>query len=238
MQHSTKLGCNHLAEAQTQNGTKKQQHREASIHPSKFPHQLRLLRENPPTRTIDAFLRSAGSGIANTGKAIHDGLDGFGQEAGTALDSWGKEVGKDMDPSHPVHIAMEKTGQVSFGAARASLSYLDQCGQHTETSVSEAYNQTHEHVSKVDWDKLSQDVRAWIESAAKDLGVAVAVAAENVWCIAEAHLPEEIAQWIANNAGQITFLVVAGTVFFAPFLIKVPVLNSLGFATKGVAAGA
>jgi hypothetical protein len=89
----------------------------------------------------------------------------------------------------------------------------------------------------VDWDKLSQEVRAWIEHTAKELGIAVSVAAKNVLYIAESHLPVGVAQWIVEHPRQTTFIVVAGAVFFAPFLIRVPVLKSLGFATKGVAAG-
>jgi hypothetical protein len=168
---------------------------------------------------------------------MHDSLDGFGQNAGNALDSWGKQMGKDLDPSHPIHIAMTKTGELSFGTARQSLRYLDKVGQQTEKSVSDIYNQAHQHVTKADWDKLSQDVRAWIEYTAKELGIAVSAAAKNVLYIAESHLPGEVAQWIVENPGQTTFIVVAGAVFFAPFLIRVPVLSRLGFATNGVVAG-
>jgi hypothetical protein len=168
---------------------------------------------------------------------MHDSLDGFGQNAGNALDSWGKQMGKDLDPSHPIHIAMTKTGEISFGTARQSLRYLDKVGQQTEKSVSDIYNQAHQHVTKADWDKLSQDVRAWIEDTAKELGIAVSAAAKNVLYIAESHLPGEVAQWIVENPGQTTFIVVAGAVFFAPFLIRVPVLSRLGFATNGVVAG-
>jgi hypothetical protein len=84
---------------------------------------------------MDSWLRSAGCGIANAGKIIHDSLDGFGQNAGNALDSWGKHMGKDLDPSHPIHIAMTKTGEFSFGTARQSLRYLDGVGQQTEKSI-------------------------------------------------------------------------------------------------------
>jgi hypothetical protein len=186
---------------------------------------------------MDLWLRGVGCGIANAGKVIHDSLDGFGQNAGNALDSWGKEMGKDLDPSHPIHIAMTKTGEFSFATARESLRLLDHFGQQTEKSITETYNQTHQHLSEVDWDKLSQEVRVWIEFTAKELGIAVSVAAQNVLCIAKSHLPKEIAQWVVEHPGQTTFIIVAGFVFFAPFLIRVPVLSSLGFATNGVAAG-
>jgi hypothetical protein len=186
---------------------------------------------------MDSWLRSAGCGIANAGKIMHDSLDDFGQKAGNALDSWGKHMGKDLDPSHPIHIAMTKTGELSFGTARQSLRFLDEVGQQTEKSVSDIYNQAHQHISEVDWDKLSQEVRAWIEYTAKELGISVHAAAKNVLYIAESYLPVEVAQWIVENPGQTTFIVVAGAVFFAPFLIRVPVLSSLGFATNGVAAG-
>ncbi|KAH8707529.1 hypothetical protein GQ44DRAFT_830966 [Phaeosphaeriaceae sp. PMI808] len=186
---------------------------------------------------MDSWFRSAGCGIAHAGKIIHDSLDDFGQNAGNALDSWGKQMGKDLDPSHPIHIAMTKTGEISFGAARESLRYLDGFGQQSEKSVSEAYNQAHQYISEVDWDTLSQEVRAWIGSLAKELGIAVSVATTNVFCIAKPHIPEEVAQWIVEHPGQTTFIIIAGAVFFAPFLITVPVLSSLGFATNGVAAG-
>jgi hypothetical protein len=186
---------------------------------------------------MDFCLRSAGCAVANAGKAIHDGLDSFGQNAGNALDAWGKHMGKDMDPSHPLHIAMTKTGEFSFGAANQSLRCLDMFGQQAEKSVSETYNHAHRYISEVGWENLSQQVRAWNESAAKDLGIAVSVAARNVFSIAEAHLPEEIAQWIKEHPGQTTFIIIAGVVFFAPFLISVPVLYALGFTTTGVVAG-
>jgi hypothetical protein len=186
---------------------------------------------------MDSWLRSTGCGIANAGKIMHDSLDDFGQKAGNALDSWGKHMGKDLDPSHPIHIAMTKTGELSFGTARQSLRYLDGVGQQTEKSVTDIYNRAHQHISEVEWDKLSQAVRAWIEHTAKELGIAVSVAAKNVLYIAESHIPVGVAQWIVEHPGQTTFIVVAGAVFFAPFLIRVPVLESLGFATNGVAAG-
>jgi hypothetical protein len=187
---------------------------------------------------MDFWLRSAGCGIANAGKIIHDGLDDFGQKTGNALDSWGKQMGKDLDPSHPIHIAMTKAGEVSFSTARESLRYLDRAGQQTEKSVSEAYSQAHQHISEVDWDQLSWEVRVWIENTAKELGITASTAAKNVLYVAKSHLPEEVAQWITEHPGQTTFIVIAGAVFFAPFLIRVPVLYSLGFTTNGVAAGA
>jgi len=187
---------------------------------------------------MDLWLRSVGCGIANAGKIVHDSLDDFGQKTGNALDSWGKHMGKDLDPSHPIHIAMTKTGEFSFGAARESLRYLDGFGQQTEKSVSAAYNQVHQHVSEVDWDKLSHEVRAWVEHTAKELGITVSVAAKNVLYIAKSQLPEEVAQWIAEHPGQTAFIVIGGAVFFAPFLITVPVLSSLGFTASGVVAGA
>jgi hypothetical protein len=144
---------------------------------------------------MDSRLRGAGRGIASAGKIMHDSLDSFGQNAGNALDSWGKHVGQDLDPSHPIHIAMTKTGEFSFGAAGGSLCFLDGLGQQTEKSVSEAYNQAHQHISEVDWENLSQEVRVWIEHIAKELGITVSAAAENVFCIVKSHLPGEIVQW-------------------------------------------
>ncbi|KAH7094880.1 hypothetical protein FB567DRAFT_600567 [Paraphoma chrysanthemicola] len=186
---------------------------------------------------MDFWLRSAGCGIANAGKIIHDSLDGFGQNAGIALDAWGKHVGKDLDPNHPIHIAMTKTGEFSFGTARQTLRFLDHLGQHTEKSVSGAYNHAHHQLAQVDWDTLAQEVRRQIESSAKELGIAVSVAATHVFRIAESELPDAIKHWIAENPGQTVFIVAAGVVFFAPFLIRVPVLRSLGFAARGVDAG-
>lgn len=107
-----------------------------------------------------------------------------------------------------------------------------------QKSVSAAYNQVHQHVSEVDWDKLSHEVRAWVEHNAKELGITVSVAAKNVLYIAKSQLPEEVAQWIAEHPGQTAFIVIGGAVFFAPFLITVPVLSSLGFTASGVVAGA
>jgi hypothetical protein len=187
---------------------------------------------------MDQWLRNVGYGMANAGKIIHDSLDDFGQKTGKALDAWGKEVGKDLDPSHPIHIAMTRTGEFSFGAASETLRILDRFGQRTEQSVSDTYNQAHQHISNVDWDKLSQEARGRIGSTANELGIAVSVAAKNVLCIPESHLPQAIAQWIAEHPGQTTFIVVGGAVFFAPFLIRVPVLTALGFTTSGVVAGA
>ncbi|KAH7085234.1 hypothetical protein BKA63DRAFT_559876 [Paraphoma chrysanthemicola] len=186
---------------------------------------------------MDFWLRNVGCNIANAGKIIHDSLDGFGQTAGNALDAWGKHVGKDLDPSHPIHIAMTKTGEFSFGTARHTLRSLDHLGQQTEKSVTEAYNHAHHHVAQVDWDALAHEVRRQIESSAKGLGIAVADAATHVFRIAESDLPDAIKHWIAEHAGQTAFILVAGVVFFAPFLIRVPVLVSLGFAASGVAAG-
>ncbi|KAH7130117.1 hypothetical protein B0J11DRAFT_244371 [Dendryphion nanum] len=186
---------------------------------------------------MDSWFRNVGCGVAEAGRIIHGSLDGFGRNAGNALDSWGKEMGKDLDPSHPVHIAMVKTGQFSFAVARETLRSLDGFGQQTERSVSKAYNEVHRHVSTIEWDGLSNEVRAWVEHNATELGVAVSDAVGNVLQIAQSDLPAEITQWIAENPGQTIFIIAAGAVFFAPFLMRVPLLKSLGFATHGVAAG-
>ncbi|KAH9874782.1 hypothetical protein IAQ61_003972 [Plenodomus lingam] len=186
---------------------------------------------------MDSWFRNLGSEIANTGKTIHNSLDGFGQNAGSALDSWGQEMGKNLDPSHPAHMAMRKAGEISFGAAGETMRCLDGLGQQTERSVSGAYNHAHEHVSRVDWDMLAQEVRVWIECTANGIGVAVHDAVRDVFCVAESHLPGEVGRWIAEHPGQTVFIICAGTVFFAPFLIRVPVLYSLGFTADGVAAG-
>jgi hypothetical protein len=187
---------------------------------------------------MDQWLRNVGCEIANAGKATHESLDDFGQKSGKALDAWGKEVGKDLDPSHPIHIAMTKTGEFSLNAASETSRCLDQFGQQAEKSISDTYDQAYQFVSQVDWDKLSQEAKAWIGSTANELGVAISVASKNVLCIPECHLPQAIAQWIVEHPGQTAFIIIAGTVFFAPFLITVPVLTALGFTASGVAAGA
>lgn len=186
---------------------------------------------------MDSWFRSVGRNIAQAGKITHDSLAGFGQNAGNALDSWGKEMGKDLDPSHPIHIAMTKTGEFSFAVARQTLSRLDGFGQQTERSVTGAYNQAHKHFSEVDWDSVSQEAREWVQRTAKELGVAVAAAEKGIFNIPLSSLPGEIAQWIAEHPKQTAFIIVGGTVFFAPYLVTVPVLNSLGFSANGVAAG-
>jgi Flp pilus assembly protein TadB len=45
-------------------------------------------------------------------------------------------------------------------------------------------------------------------------------------------------QWIKEHPGQTTFIIIAGVVFCALFLISVHVLYALGFTATGVAAGA
>ncbi len=202
-----------------------------------FPITSRNLRVLYKLATMDSWLRNVGSGLANAGKVTHDSLYNFGQNAGTALDSWGKEMGKDLDPNHPLHIAMTKTGEISFAVARGSLRHLDGFGQHTEKSVTQAYGQLHQHVSKMDWQKLPSEARAWVECTATNLGIAVSAAKKNVLGIKEAELPGEIAQWIRDHPGQTAFIIAAGIVFFAPDLITAPVLASLGFTAGGVAAG-
>jgi hypothetical protein len=187
---------------------------------------------------MDSWFRNVGNALAGTGKAIHDHLDRFGQNSGRALDAWGQEVGKNLDPDHPLRLAMEKTGQVSFNMATQTLRFLDGVGQGTEIAVTGAYNHVHAHASQVDWDNLSQEAKDWILHKAQELGVAVSPAAtQTVFCIKNAHLPQEIGRWIAEHPGQTTFFVVAGTVMVAPSLISVPVLWSLGFTAEGVAAG-
>ena len=185
---------------------------------------------------MDSWLRHIGRGMADTGKIIHDSLDGFGQNAGNALDAWGKEMDKDLDPSHPISIAMTKTGEVAFFTGRETLRCLDGFGKQTEKTVSEAYVHVCQRLSQVDWDNLSHTVREWAENSGKEVGIAVSVTAENIFRIAVSSVPE-IVQWVAEHPGQTTFFIISGVVFFAPFLITVPVLRSLGFTASGVAAG-
>lgn len=230
-QSDTELGCNRLAQASHITPEIVESTQLICLHHPSHWHV------HPAIYIMDFWLRNVGCGIANAGKIIHDNLNGFGQNAGNALDAWGKHVGKDLDPSHPVHIAMTKTGEFSFGTARQTLRSLDHLGQQTEKSVTEAYNHAHHHISQVNWDALAHEVRRQIENSAKDLGIAVSAAATHVFSIAESDLPDAIKHWIAEHAGQTAFIVVAGVVFFAPFLIRVPVLMSLGFAASGVAAG-
>lgn len=72
----------------------------------------------------------------------------------------------------------------------------------------------------------------------QELGLEVCKAAKQaVWRIQEAELPREIGDWIASHPGQTAFMFAAGAVFFAPSLITVPVLESLGFTVGGVTAG-
>jgi hypothetical protein len=210
---------------------------------------------------MDQWLRNVGCEIANAGKAIHESLDDFGQKSGKALDAWGKEVGKDLDPSHPIHIAMTRTREFSLGAASGTSRCLGQFGQQAEKTVSDTYDQAYRFVSQVDWDKLSQEARTWIGSTANELGVAISVATKIVLCIPGSHLPKAIAQWITEHPGQTAFIVIAGTVFlttfiviaatilfiafiviagavvFPPFMITVPVLTALGFTASGVVTG-
>jgi hypothetical protein len=89
----------------------------------------------------------------------------------------------------------------------------------------------------MDWEKLSEEVKEWLKHTVNELGVSVAAATKNVFSIAETKIPREIWQWIEGNPGQTAFIVASGPVFFAPFLIEIPVLTSLGFGTEGVIAG-
>ena len=123
--------------------------------------------------TMDSWLRHIGRGMADTGKIIHDSLDGFGQNAGNALDAWGKEMDKDLDPSHPISIAMTKTGEVAFFTGRETLRCLDGFGKQTEKTVSEAYIHVCQRLSQVDWDNLPHSVREWAENSGKEVGIAV-----------------------------------------------------------------
>ncbi|KAK3310020.1 uncharacterized protein B0T15DRAFT_488717 [Chaetomium strumarium] len=186
---------------------------------------------------MGAWFRNVGRAMAAAGKAIHDDLNGFGQNAGAALDGWGKDVGRKFDPNHPVRIGMAKAGEISFGAANGTLQALDHIGKNTEIAVNGAYENLHQQVSRVDWDKLSQAAKDWVENIAKTLALPVAVAAEKVFSVPQDILPKEIVQWIDDHPAQTAFLIVAGVVFFAPHLVTVPVLESLGFTADGVAAG-
>lgn len=61
-------------------------------------------------------------------------------------------------------------------------------------------------------------------------------AAQTVFCVSK-EVPREILEWIEKHPGQTAFIIIAGTVFFVPELITVPVLWSLGFTKEGVVGG-
>ncbi|KAK4240944.1 hypothetical protein C8A03DRAFT_30913 [Achaetomium macrosporum] len=169
---------------------------------------------------MGAWLRNIGLAIAVTavnGNLIHDSLDGFGQNAGNTLEVWGKDMGRNFDSNHPIHIAMTKTGEFSFAAAEGTLGALDWFGTSIQTAI--GLYELYQQVPQIDWDRLSREAR-------------------NVFSVQRAtDLPKEIAQWIVDHPGQTAFLTVGGVVFFAPHLVTVPVLASLGFTADGVAAG-
>jgi hypothetical protein len=192
---------------------------------------------------MGAFLRSIGLAMAVTavtGNLIDGKLDGVGQVIGD---------GFVLLPNDPVHIdmanmqfalAMVKTEELLFTAAIGTLGALDKVGANIErvvTTVSGAYESLHQQISQVEWDKLSQEGKEWAEKTARTLNIPISLAAEKLFSIAEDNLPAEIVQWIADHPGQTVFIVTGGVVYFAPHLLTVPVLTSLGFTTTGVAPG-
>lgn len=186
---------------------------------------------------MDIWLRGVGGQLAGAGQAIHDSLNVFGQNAGPVLESWGQGIVQNLDPNHPVHIAMTQAGQLSGAVAADTLRHLGIFGKQMETLISAVYNELHKHASAVEWHKLSIEVKTWVERTAPQLEIAVSDAAKAVVSIAQSQLPVEIVRWITEHPGQTVFIIVAGIVFFAPFLITVPVLYTLGFRSSGVVAG-
>ncbi|USP76665.1 hypothetical protein yc1106_03939 [Curvularia clavata] len=180
---------------------------------------------------MDAWLRNFGNNIAQAGATIHTSLDTFGQNAGRALDAWGKDVGQHLDPNHPVRLAMEVTGSASFFAAEQTSRALGAAGRQTERCVTEAYNWC---VTQVPWEQLAHEVQVAIQNKAEELHVVAA--AQTVFRVTK-EVPGEIQDWIEKHPHQTVFMVLAGAVFFAPGLITVPMLASLGFTAEGVVGG-
>ncbi|KAK3064900.1 hypothetical protein LTS18_002856 [Coniosporium uncinatum] len=81
------------------------------------------------------------------------------------------------------------------------------------------------------------EVQRWAADRVEELRIAAGESLDTVYHVEWQSMPQPIAQWIEEHPNQTTFLAVGASVFFAPFLITVPVLGMLGFGAAGVTAG-
>ncbi|KAK3081505.1 hypothetical protein LTS18_006005 [Coniosporium uncinatum] len=99
------------------------------------------------------------------------------------------------------------------------------------------FNGIHKAVKQSALKQCMDEVQQWAADRVEELKIAAGEALDTVYHVECQNMPQPIAQWIEEHPKQTTFLVAGGSVFFAPFLITVPVLGMLGFVAAVVPAG-
>ena len=128
------------------------------------------------------------------------------------------------DVGATIHNALDQLNEA------ASQVEIDKLASKVGQNVYNALDDAKQFSTKIDLDRHISDISIAADHTLNDVKQAICT-------IKLADLPSDVQAWIAEHPYQTAFYVANGVVFIFPGLVTAPILQALGFSSKGIRVG-